>query len=110
MQFSLLETNLMVVRSFLPFEVPQIYYEPSCLCFHAHSLVTSDVTNKPLQELRGHLLGTAQVAKDQLKAVFPEVSERDFRMTVAELDLSPEHPPAPPKTIAEYANGELTLK
>jgi hypothetical protein len=107
MQIAVLEVNMDVLRAYLPFEVPRIYYDSACSCFAAHATVTNELTKKPFDELRGHLTALVETARSQLSLEIPETSERDFKMTFSELNL--EHP-NPARTIAEYANGKLTFK
>jgi hypothetical protein len=107
MQISVLETNIDLLRAYLPYEVPRIYYDPSCSCFAAHATITKEVTKKPFNELRGHLTALVETTRSQLALEVPEVSERDFKMTFTELNI--EHP-NPPRTIAEYDGGKLIFK
>jgi hypothetical protein len=106
MQIAVLETNMGVLRTFLPFEVPKVYYDPSCSCVGAQATITSDETKKPFDELRAHLNALVETTLSQILSEVPEAKEH-FQMTFTELNF--EHL-NPPRTIAEYANGKLTFK
>jgi len=75
MEISLLRANLDLVRSFTPvasqiaglFDVPIISFDSSCVCFAARALVTTDFMKAPLDQVRGKIMATVQLASQSLK-------------------------------------------
>ncbi len=119
MELSLLRANLELVRNFTPassipglFDVPTISYDSRCACFVARAVVTTELMKGPLDEVRGKMMATVDLAMASLKSEFPEVSqdrgsEHELKMTFFELNLKT---PDASHEVAEYADGKIIFK
>jgi hypothetical protein len=120
MELSLLRANVDLLRSFTPatqitglFEVPTIFFDSSCACFTARTVVTTDLMKAPLDQVRGNMMATVDLARRSLRFEFPEllkdekVPERDLKMTFFELNFKT---PDASHEIAEYADGKIVFK
>jgi hypothetical protein len=118
MEIGVLRANIEAISGRMEFGVPTIYYDPSCACFTASAVITSDLMKKPLNEVRGTLLILAIKARNAAEHEFPELSplnisdigagpDRDFKMTFWELNL--DHSRAN-GTVAEYVDGKIVFK
>jgi uncharacterized protein YneF (UPF0154 family) len=113
MDVAVVEANLHVIRSFMQLDVPVLFYDSSCGCFIAHSVVTSELTKQPLDEVRRALMVNAILARRALEMRFPELSksgtvpDRDFKMTFYELDTGN---PSASHDLAEYVDGKIVFK
>ena len=113
MDVAVLRANVDVIRSFMQFDVPTIHYDWVCACFVAHSVVTSELMEDPLDKVRTTLMANAEIARRALETEFPELSkpgtvpDHDFKMTFFELDLKD---PKASHDFAEYVDGKIVFK
>jgi hypothetical protein len=113
MDVAVLRANLEVIRGSMALDTPRIYYDSSRSCFVAHAVVTSELTKKPLEEVRTRLRILAAMARHALETEFQEMSkpgvapDRDFRMTFFELNLKD---PDASRDLAEYVDGNVVFK
>lgn len=107
MEIALLRVNLGVVKSYLPSKIPIVYYDATCPCFKANSLIDSNLMKKPLEDVRREMMVTALVAEMELRIEFPEFPKetapnRDFKMEFFEAGEF--------RAVAEYADRKIVFK
>jgi hypothetical protein len=115
MEVAVLRTNVEIVKQYMPIAIgiPTVYYNPSCACFTAHAIITSESMKKPLDEVRSELTAKASLVRKTLEDEFPEFSkpgtvpDRDFKMTFFELNLQK---PDASHDLAEYVDGKIVFK
>jgi hypothetical protein len=118
MDLAMLRANLELLRSYMPGDIPRVYYKSACGCFMARSVVTSDQMKKPLDEARAFLMVKAILTHSALESEFPELPvwdptkpgtspDHDFKMTFVEVNI--QNPDAS-GDIAEYVDGKIVFK
>ena len=115
MQLAMLYTNVEMIRDQLPIggEVgvgtPEIYYNERAGSFTAFVNVTDQLTNKPVTQVRGMLLGLADIWLKDLQRSIPEASKENFKITFHDFTIDAIKQ-RKDRNFAEYRNGELFFK
>ena len=101
MRLAVVEANLDTVQALMPFDhvgTPMLHYFPACQCFRASVGVLID--GLPLDRARTELLQRTTLAIVRLRAAIPELKDSDIHIQFTQFG----------KEIANFDNGELTLK
>lgn len=114
MDIALLKANVSALRGFVE-GVPTIDYDATCGCFEASAMMTDELRNDSLANLRSRLFNRAMLTRNSVQSEIPELSkpggsDLDFRMTFSDLHKNPQGLVDGIRDFAEYVDGKIVLK